>query len=531
MNQLVILPFLAVLVTAVLSLVTRRWSKLQSGVSIAGSVSYVIAVAALATQVFPESILTYQLSNWPAPYGISFVADSLSVFMLCTTAVLVLPALLFSLKYIDERSHKISFQTLFHFMILGITGAFLTGDIFNLFVWFEVMLMSSYILTGFYGGKQETKATLYYVVTNLIGSAFMLVAIGGLYATVGTLNMADIAARLSSPSAYGIAIEPVLGLSALLFCVFALKAGITPFQFWVPQAYKAAPAPVSAILAGAAKKVGIYAIIRLYIGVFSAAEISISFLGITGKSFLTFFGPVMLVMAIASIFIGGLGAISRESLDELLSYSSIGQVGFILLPIALYSIHSSIGIVAIAASLVYVLNHAIAKSMLFLSSGAIKYSTGTDRFDELGGLMDGSKLLAGCFLVGALSLIGIPPLLGFFGKLLVIHSSLVSTVALAATVGGSILTIIYFSNAWNQLFWGEPIEMVKSSEFKTHLAVLAVLALLIIVGGVGSNVVIEAAQNAAHAATSSDAYVNAVMETAANNTETMKHMTENGGGH
>lgn len=531
MNQIVILPFLTVLATAVLSLITRRWKRIQSGISVAGLVSYIVAVAALAIQVFPDNILTYQLSNWPAPYGISFVADSLTAFMLCTTALLVLPALVFSLKYIDERGHKLSFQPLFHFMVLGVTGAFLTGDIFNLFVWFEVMLMSSYILTGFYGGKQETKATLYYVVTNLIGSAFMLVAIGGIYATVGTLNMADIATRLASPSAYGVAVEPVLGLSALLFCVFALKAGIAPFQFWVPQAYKAAPAPVSAILAGAAKKVGIYAIIRLFIGVFSAAELSISFLGITGNHFLAFFGPIMLVMAIASILIGGIGAISRENVDELLSYSSIGQVGFILLPLALFSIHSSIGAVAIAASLVYVLNHAISKGMLFLSSGAIKYSTGTDQFNELGGLMDGSKLLAASFLIGALSLIGVPPLLGFFGKLLVVHSSLTSTVALVAAIGGSILTIIYFSNAWNQIFWGDPVEIVKSKEFKLQLAVLTSLALLIIIGGIGSNIVIDAAQNAAHAATSTDAYVNAVLDTAANNTETVKHIAETGGGH
>ena len=529
MNQLVILPFLTVLVTAVLTLLTRKWTKIQSAISILGLVGYITAVFLLSAEVFPNNILTYQLSNWPAPYGISFVADGLSAFMLCTTAAIVLPALIFSLKYVDEKGHRISFQPLFHFMILGITGAFLTGDIFNLFVWFEVMLMSSYILVGFYGGKQETKATLYYIVTNLIGSAFMLVAIGGLYATVGSLNMAHIASRLAEPATYGVAVEPVLGLSAILFCVFALKAGIAPFQFWVPEAYKAAPAPVSAIMAGAAKKVGIYAIIRLYIGVFSTAELSISFLGTTGNGFLAFFGPLMFLMAVTSIIIGGIGAISRKSLDDVLSYSSIGQVGFILLPISLYAINPGLGNIGLAASLVYVLNHALAKSMLFLSSGAIKYSTGTDSFEQLGGLMDGSKLLSATFMIGILSLIGIPPLLGFFGKLLVFQSSLSNLVALMIAVTGGILTIIYFSRAWNELFWGEPVEVVKTSEFRVQLATITFIAVLIIAGGIGSNIIIEAAQNAAQAAVSQEQYINAVLGEITNNTETVKEIT--GGEH
>jgi multicomponent Na+:H+ antiporter subunit D len=515
------------LLTAVLTLLTRKWSKIQTRISLGGSISYVVSVILLATKVFPDNILTYQLSSWPAPYGISFVADSLSVFMLCTTATIFVPALLFSMKYVDEYGHKISFEPLLHFMILGVTGAFLTGDLFNLFVWFEVMLISSYILVGFYGGKQETTATLYYVVTNLIGSAFMLVAIGGLYATVGTLNMADIGARLASPDIYNVSVEPVLGLSALLFCVFAIKAGIAPFQFWVPEAYKAAPAPVSAILAGAAKKVGLYAIIRLYIGIFSAAEIPISFFGVTGNNVLDFFGPVMLVMAVSSIIIGGFGAISRETLDEMLSYSSIGQAGFILLPIGLFSINNSLGTAAIAASLVYMLNHAVAKSMLFLSSGAIKYSTGTDRFDELGGLMDGSRLLAACFLIGALSLIGIPPLLGFFGKLLVFQNAINILPVLLVGILGSILAIIYFSRAWNQIFWGKTVEIVRTEEFKIQIAVLTALALVLVIAGLGSNIVIEAAQNGANAALSQEAYINAVLDTGANTTEVVKH----GGGH
>ncbi len=523
MSNTVIAPFLVMLATAILTLLTRRWKRTQAALSLAGATAYIVSVYLLLTKVFPGNVLTYQLSNWPAPYGITFVADALSGFMLLTTAVLILPALIYSLAYMDDYSHRISFQPLFHFMVLGVTGAFLTGDLFNLFVWFEVMLMSSYILVSFYGGKQETQAALQYVVTNLIGSAFMLVAIGGIYATTGTLNMADLASRLAEPAAYSIAVEPVLGLSALLFCVFALKSGIAPFQFWVPPAYIASPAPVSAVLAGAAKKVGVYAMIRLYLGVFSTAQISVSLPLISGSSITEFFGLPIILMAGLSMFIGGFGALSRESLDELLSYSSISQVGLIMLPIGLFAMEIGVGTAAVTASLLYTLNHAVAKAMLFLSSGAIKFSTGTDRLNELGGLMDESRLLAASFLVGALSLIGIPPLLGFFGKMMIFQNSLTTFSTAFMAIGGSVLTIIYFSKAWNSAFWGEKTEFTSSESFKLQVSMAALLALVLILAGVFSNPVVEMAQHAADAAVNIDVYRDAVL-----NTE-VTHVS--GGGH
>jgi len=183
------------------------------------------------------------------------------------------PALLFSVLYVDEFGEKLTFHPLFHFMLAGVSGAFLTGDIFNLFVWFEVMLMASYVLVVFYGGSSHTRAGLNYLVLNLLlASAVMLLAIGGIYATTGTLNMADIAMRVANPAEFGVSLAPVLGLSMLLFVVFAVKAGVVPFQWWVPAAYAAAPAPVAAMLAGVVKKVGIYALIRLYFTVFAAAQ-------------------------------------------------------------------------------------------------------------------------------------------------------------------------------------------------------------------------------------------------------------------
>ncbi|MFC7045172.1 complex I subunit 5 family protein [Halobacteriaceae archaeon GCM10025711] len=514
-EQLVAAPVLVALATAVLTLLTRRLGRVQVGVSLVGVLAYAGVVAALALRVFPDaSVVPYYLGDWPAPFGIILVADSLSVFMLALTATVAVPTLVFSVRYVDTFGQQLSYHPLFHFMLVGVSGAFLTGDIFNLFVWFEVMLMSSYVLVVFYSGPEHTRAALQYVVLNLIGSAVMLLAIGGLYSTVGTLNMADMAQRLGEMS--GQSLAPVLGLSALLFAVFALKAGIAPFQFWVPAAYTAAPSPVTAMLAGVVKKVGIYAIIRLYFTVFAAAAFptDLSLPGFTGTGLLDFYGPVLFVMATASILFGGFSAIGRDSIEGVLAYSSIGQVGFIVLPLAVAATVPAVSALAISAALVYSLNHALAKGMLFLAAGTVRDSVGSSRFNELGGLAAREPVLSGAFFVGALSLIGIPPLAGFFGKLLVFDTGVQapSTPVLAIALAGAILTVAYFSRAWNRGFWGPVSEGVAAaSPDRVQVAMLVVLAVGIVAVGVGFDPVFRLAEAAADAATARPEYVEAVM--------------------
>lgn len=513
--HIVVMPLVVALTTAILTLLTRRFHRLQVGLSLLGSIAYLAFVGALARAVIPGGILTYQLADWPAPFGITLVADSLSVFMLVLAAVISLAALVFSVRYIGEYGQKLSYHPLFHLMLVGITGSFLTGDVFNLFVWFEVMLMSSYVLVVFYSGPEHTRAALQYVVLNLVGSAVMLLAIGGLYATTGTLNMADMARRLADPQ-YGIAVAPVLGLSALLFTVFALKAGIVPFQFWVPAAYRAAPAPVSAMLAGVVKKVGVYAIIRLYFTVFAVAELpsGLSLPGLSGDSFLDFYGPVIFVMAVASIVVGGVGAVGRDDIDELLAYSSIGQVGFIVLPLAVAATVPEVRTLGIAAALVYAFNHGFAKALLFLASGTVYAAVGSIQFRHLGGLAEKTPVLSGSFFVGALALIGIPPLSGFFGKLLVFDTAGRAGAwgALAAALVGAILTIAYFTRAWNRGFWGPPGNLDAHVRAPPVLVgVVAVLAVSILAIGVGFDPLMSAANAAAEAALAREQYVSNVL--------------------
>jgi multicomponent Na+:H+ antiporter subunit D len=521
--QLVVAPMVVALSTAVLTLATRRYPRANRALSLLGNLVYAGAVVLLGAAVLPGEVLTYQVSAWLAPFGISLVADALAVFMLGLAALVSVAALVFSLAYVGEQGQRVSYHPLYHFMLAGVTGAFLTGDVFNLFVWFEVMLMPSYVFVVFYSGSRHTAAALQYTVLNLVGSALMLVAIGGIYATTGTLNMADIARRLDAAAEFGIDPAPVLGLAAILLVVFALKAGIVPFQFWVPPAYRAAPAPISAFLAGVTKKVGIYAVIRLYFTVFSAGTLdsALALPGFSGRSFLAFFGPVLFVMAVASIFLGGVGAASRENLDDVFAYSSIGQVGFIVLPMAVVATvgDATLQVLGLVAALVYALNHAVAKSLLFMVSGAVYDSVGTTRLSQLGGLTSRRPVLSGSYFVGSLALVGIPPLSGFFGKLLVFDTGMRAAIAgapgaalaLAAALGGAILTIAYLSRAWSRGFWGEVSPAVdRSTRPVVLVGVVSVLALVVVAIGVGFDPVYATAEAAAEAALDREGYVAAV---------------------
>jgi multicomponent Na+:H+ antiporter subunit D len=511
-TDLVVAPLLVPLVTAVLALVTRSWPRLQAAVSVAGVLAFAGAVAALALAVLPDAVFVYQVGNWSAAVGIVFVADALSAFMLVLAAVVAVPALLFSVVHVGEFGQSLSYHAFFHFMLAGVAGAFLTGDLFNLFVWFEVMLMASYALVAFYGGPEHTAAALRYIVLNLVGSAVMLLAIGGIYATTGTLNMAAVARRLASPEAAGVDPLPVLGLSALLFAVFALKAGVVPFQFWVPAVYGAAPAPVAAMLAGVTKKVGIYATIRLYFLVFAGADIA-------GTAPLSFYGVAFLVMATASVLLGGIGAVERDTVEGVLAYSSIGQVGFIVLPLAVGALVPAVRVPAVVAALVYALNHAAAKALLFLTAGAVDDATGTTRLGELGGLTRGAPWLSGAFFVGTLSLVGIPPLSGFFGKFLVFDAAVgagldtaVGALALAVALAGALLTIAYSSRVWNRGFWGSVTPLVdRARPAAPQVVVLALLAVVVVAIGVGFDPVYRFADRAADAATSPGPYLDAVL--------------------
>ena len=523
-SSLVIAPMLVVLVSAVATLLLGRRPRARAAVSLGGGAAYAVAVAAIDWYVVlaPDApgIATYQVGGWPAPFGITLVADGLSAFMLTMVAVLGVASLVFSTRHLPGGEGRSYYFPLFHFLALGVTGAFLTGDLFNLFVWFEVMLMASYVFVAYSGGPQHTRAAFWYVSLNLLASAIFLLGVGGIYATTGTLNMADLAQRLADPAAYGLEPVPVVGLLGLLLSVFAIKAGLVPFQFWIPTAYRAAPPQITALLAGATKKVGIYAIIRLSFTVFAGAEVGVELpvplLGtIAGDSPLPFVGAALFLMAGASILVGGVGAVGRDSLEGVFAYSSIGQVGFIAIPVAIAATATTPGVrkLGIVAALVYALNHTLAKGLLFLAVGTVRSATGTSRFADLGGLATRSPPLAIAVFVGSLALVGIPPLSGFFGKLLVFDAAAQARAGpvLVLLLVGSLLTIAYATRLWNRSFWGAQTDLVEAARIDSvQVAVLVVLAVAIVAVGVGFEPVYEFAETAAEAALDTDGYVDAV---------------------
>jgi multicomponent Na+:H+ antiporter subunit D len=531
-SEFVIAPLLVALGTAVLTLALGRLPRIQRATSVAGAVGYVVVVAGVVRAFVLASsapgVAAYQVGDWPAPFGITLVLDGLSAFMLTIAAGVALASMLFSVRYVSPENQRVYYHPLFHLLLVGVTGAFLTGDLFNLFVWFEVMLIVSYVFVAFYGTGYATAASFRYLVMNVLGSALMLVAVGGLYATTGTLNMADMARRLADPAAYGVDPAPVAGLSALLLAVFALKAGLVPFQFWVPAAYTAAPPPVTAMFAGVTKKVGMYAIVRLYFTVFAAAPSSLDSAGVAGASPLAFLAPVLAAMGVATIVVGGFGAIGQDRLEGTFAYSSVGQVGFIAVPIAVAAAADpvtgdptgTLRGVAIAAGLVFALHHALAKGLLFLSTAAVEDATGTDSLRDLGGVAGRSPVLAGAVFVGLLSLIGLPPLAGFFGKLLAFDAAVrglaadpgvLSALVLVALLLGAVLTILYATRVWVGGFWGPETPAVEVATVESgQLAVLVALAAAVVLVGVGFDPVYRFAETAANAAIDSEAYVDVV---------------------
>ena len=510
-----VLPLLIALLTASLTLLSRRSLKLIISLSLLGTCAYVASIISLLFSV-QSGPLVYQFSAWPAPYGISFVADSFALLLLCIAAIVTAGVLVYSITTVDESKQKFSYHSLLHFMLFGATGALLTGDLFNLFVWFEVTLMTSYVLVTFYSTSKQTKAGMTYVILNLIGGAFMLISIGGIYATTGTLNLADLSHRLSQPDLYNISMPSVMLFSMILFVVFALKSGLVPLHFWVPIVYQAAPSPISALLSGVVKKVGLYAMIRIFFTVFPSGDST----PLGELSILTIFGISLFILSAASIIFGGISALSQDNIDNLLAYSSISQMGFIMLPLSLAALFPSIRQMALIATIILTLNHSLAKASLFLASGCIKNAIGSANLSDLGGLSRHSPILSISVFVSIFSLVGLPPIFGFFGKLHLLIlplnaepiQTMYSSIFILIILAGTVLSFLYAIHLWNTGFWGEISSTVSNSTIPAqNQYILLFFTLLLIFFGIGFESISPLIESASHSAIDSSGYIEAVL--------------------
>ncbi|MDJ0820670.1 MAG: monovalent cation/H+ antiporter subunit D [Paracoccaceae bacterium] len=436
MSHWIILPvILPAILAPFIVLAARYHITIQRVFSVAGVLAQIVLTAGLAWHVSDGTVLLYQLGDWAAPFGIVVVGDRLSTLMVLLTSVLALFVLLYAIgsKW-DERGRH--FHALYQFQLMGIMGAFLTGDLFNLFVFFEVLLIASYGLMIHAGGDARLRAGVQYVLYNLVGSTLFLFALGAIYAEAGTLNMADLAQRaqlISEEATVGIRIAAVL-----LILVFMIKAAVVPLHFWLPSSYAEAPAPVAALFA-IMTKVGAYAIIRVYTMVFPPD------LEVTSGLHDVWLLPAALI----SIAVGTIGILAAKKLDRLVAFAVIGSMGMVMTAIAMFTPEG------IAAALYYMVHSTLAAAALFLIVDLVRDSRADLRLTPQPPVA-GAAMTAGLFFTAAIAMTGLPPLSGFLGKLLILNAGFdtAGTVWIWSFVLiGSLIGIVGFGRAGSVLFW------------------------------------------------------------------------------
>ena len=433
MNILLVLPILIPLATACACLLAWRSRTIQRIFGVAGSAGLLTTALILLATVWRNGVFATQLGNWPAPFGITLAADLLSAIMTVLGSLMGFTVMVYSLGSIDRRREAYGYYPFFHFLLMGVNGVFLTGDLFNLYVWFEVMLMSSFVLLALGGEKAQLEGAIKYVTLNLISSAFFLTALGILYGMAGTLNMADLAQLAKDGKYPGVATT----LSMLFLVAFGIKSAIFPLFFWLPASYHTPPVPVSAIFAGLLTKVGVYTLLRVFTLLFIQNP------GYTHTLILTLAGLTMVT--------GVLGAMSHNEFRRILSFHIISQVGYMVMGLGLFTP------LAVAGSIFYIIHHIIVKTNLFLVSGVAHRLQGSFELDDLGGLSQKAPALTVVFVISAFSLAGIPPLSGFWAKyVLVLNSLQIESypIAAAALVVG-LLTLFSMAKIWAGAFWGE----------------------------------------------------------------------------
>lgn len=435
MSHLIILPIvLPAILAPFIIMVIRFHLDLQRIFSLAGTIALVGITGAMMAQATSGDIQVYELGNWPAPFGIVLVLDRLSALMIVLTALLALAVLLYVIGTgWDTRGQH--FHALFQFQLMGVMGAFLTGDAFNLFVFFEVLLIASYGLMIHGGGARRFRAGVQYVVYNLLGSTLFLFALGTLYAVTGTLNMADMAERVAALPADETALLRVGAVMLLL--VFAIKAAVLPLHFWLPASYANAPMPVAALFA-IMTKVGAYSILRMYTLVFGPE--------VTATHGLV--GDWLLPAALLTLVAGTLGILGARKIGKLVAFSAIASMGTLLVAISLFTPQAT------EAALYYVIHSTFATALMFLLADMI--------FQRRSGIityappMAQSGLIAALFFVGAIAMAGMPPLSGFIGKLLVLDAARDAPQVVliwAVILISSLIMVVGFARAGSLVFW------------------------------------------------------------------------------
>jgi multicomponent Na+:H+ antiporter subunit D len=354
--------------------------------------------------------------------------------MLVVSSIVLLLVMVFAIGQADEERKQPSFHPLYLVLAAGVAASFITADLFNLFVAFEMMLAASYVLITLGGRPEQIRSGMSYVVISLIASTLFITVLALLYMATGTVNMADLAERLST-------VDPGVraAFAIALLVVFGIKAGLFPLFFWLPDSYPTAPGPVTAVFAGLLTKVGVYAIIRTQTLLFDMPD---------------WMGTLLLVVAAATMFVGVLGAIAQDDMKRILAFHIISQIGYMSFGLGLFTV------AGIAGAIFYIVHHILVKTALFLVTALVDRRAGSSRLSEVGGLVRSAPMIAVLFAVPALSLAGLPPFSGFLAKFSLVDAGLVDGAGALVAVGLAVglLTLYSMTKIWSGIFWGEAEE-------------------------------------------------------------------------
>ncbi len=437
--MLVALPILIPLLTAGLCLLWGHRVRTQQRLAVAGALGLLIAAVVMFAQVWRDGLLVLYVGGWQAPLGITLVADTVAALMVLVAAVMHLAVSVYSIANVAERQQRFGYFAFLNVMLMGVCGSFLTGDLFNLYVWFEVMLIGSFVLLVLGGDRAQMEAGIKYVTLSLLSSALFLAGVGVIYGIAHTLNMADLSERLAAAAQT----QPwlVVAASVLLLLSFGIKAAVFPLYFWLPASYHTPAPAISAIFAGLLTKVGVYALLRVFTVVFPPSDY-----------------VLFLVAAIAGLtmLLGVLGAVSQVQIRRILSFHIISQIGYMVMGLALLAApDAATRRFGIAAAIFYIAHHIIVKTNLFLIGGTVRALTGTEQLARLGGMQQRAWWLGVLFLIPALSLAGLPPLSGFWAKLAILWAGVAAGQYVLVVIGllAGLLTLVSMLKIWHEVFW------------------------------------------------------------------------------
>src|SRR5690625_2015829 len=490
MNNLIVFPMVLPLITGVLLVFFSSYIAVQRWTTFIMLIINSMISFAILNKIQLEGILRLDFGEWLPPFGILFVADSFATILVLTTNIVSAICILYAMKTIGEKREQLFFYSFVCFLVAGVNGSFLTGDIFNLFVTFEVMLLASYVLITLGGSRPQFKESLKYIAINVVSSSLFLIAIGYLYGTLGTLNMAHLSVRISE-----VGQTPILTVISLLFLiVFSIKSGLLLYQ-WLPGAYSTPPTAVAALFGALMTKVGIYALFRIFTLLFYQEQ------QITHT--------IISIMAILTLVGGAIGAIAYTNIRQIISYNVVISVGFILVGLAVMTTTAFEGVIY------YLIHDMIVKALLFLLGGTIIYLTQSETLDEISGLIRNYPSLGWMFFITVLSLNGIPPLSGFIGKLLIGQGAIETEAYVLLTVSflSSMVVLYSLIRIFMSCFWGETI--ISEDEEKPFLKGMWIpCALLVFITaglGVGADSISIFVKDAANTLINPSIYIDAVL--------------------